>query len=131
MFRSLKLLPCRVHLRGRQLRVPQDTSSRRSAGIQLFQAGVTGDLAELSFADSFVLGVLRGFRLIQSAGLTAEERRDFLSATHGSLDFDEVGRALQTLWDDQFTGHRPAPSLQANWHEMALAEELGREDGVR
>ena len=36
---------------------------------------------EFSLADSFVLGVLRGFRLLQSAGLTADEKRDILSAT--------------------------------------------------
>ncbi|CAK9050728.1 unnamed protein product [Durusdinium trenchii] len=48
--------------------------------------------------DSFVLGVLRGFRLLQAAGLSADGRRDILSATHGSLDFDEVSRAWSS-WD--------------------------------
>ncbi|CAK9105955.1 unnamed protein product [Durusdinium trenchii] len=107
-------------------RVPQGTMSspsRRSAGVQPSLAGE--ELNELSFADSFVLGVLRGFRLLQAAGLSADERRDILSATHGSLDFDEVNRALQTLWDEQFTGSRSShPTLfNSNWHELATVEE--------
>ena len=105
-------------------RVPQDASpSRRSAGVQPSQSGLTDDLSDLSFADSFVLGVLRGFRLLQSAGLSAEERRDILSATHGSLDFEEVSLALQTLWDEQFIGARAQVSHVSNWHEMAVVEE--------
>ncbi|CAK9107021.1 unnamed protein product [Durusdinium trenchii] len=107
-------------------RVPQGTMSspsRRSAGVQPSLAGE--ELNELSFADSFVLGVSRGFRLLQAAGLSADERRDILSATHGSLDFDEVNRALQTLWDEQFTGSRSShPTLfNSNWHELATVEE--------
>ena len=81
-----------------------------------------------SFADSFVLGVLRGFRLLQSAGLSAEARRDILSATHGSLDFEEVSRALQTLWDEQFIGARAQVSHVSNWHEMAVVEEPEPQD---
>ncbi|CAK9094309.1 unnamed protein product [Durusdinium trenchii] len=105
-------------------RVPQDISpSRRSAGVQPSQSGLADDLSDLSFADSFVLGVLRGFRLLQSAGLSAEERRDILSATHGSLDFEEVSRALQTLWDEQFIGARAQVSHVSNWHEMAVVED--------
>ena len=62
----------------------------------------TGDITEFSLADSFVLGVLRGFRLLQAAGLNAEEKRDILASTKGSLEFEVVTRALQTLWDEQF-----------------------------
>ena len=107
----------------RVLQGTMSSPSRRSAGVQPSLAG--DELNELSFADSFVLGVLRGFRLLQAAGLSADERRDILSATHGSLDFDEVNRALQTLWDEQFTGSRSShPTLfNSNWHELATVEE--------
>ena len=99
------------------------TPSRRSAGIQPTLAG--DGLSELSFADSFVLGVLRGFRLLQAAGLSAEDRRDILSSTRGSLDFEQVNRALQTLWDEQFTGHRGSQHIpmQANLQESFVMEE--------
>ena len=60
---------------------------------------------EMSLADSFVLGVLRGFRLLSAAGLSPEDKRDILGTTRGSLEFDVVTHALQTLWDEQFLGH--------------------------
>ena len=50
---------------------------------------MTSDINEFSLADSFVLVVLRGFRLLQSAGLNAEEKRDVLASTKGSLEFQE------------------------------------------
>ena len=65
-----------------------------------------GDISEFSLADSFVLGVLRGFRLLQAAGLSADEKRDILASTKGSLEFEVVTRALQTLWDEQFLGRQ-------------------------
>ena len=68
---------------------------------------VFAEPAEFSLADSFVLNVLRGFRLLQSAGLTSEEKRDILSATKGDLDFSVVVAAIQTLWDEQFLGKHP------------------------
>ena len=61
---------------------------------------------EMSVADSFILGVLRGWRLLQAAGLSAEEKRDILSSTKNSLDYEVVAAALQSLWDDQLLGHR-------------------------
>ncbi|CAE7771249.1 unnamed protein product [Symbiodinium sp. CCMP2592] len=61
---------------------------------------------EMSMADSFILGVLRGWRLLQAAGLSAEEKRDILSSTKNSLDYEVVAAALQSLWDDQLLGHR-------------------------
>ena len=61
-----------------------------------------GAIDEFSLADSFVLGVLRGFRLLQSAGLSAEDKRDILASTKGSLEFSSITQALQTLWDEQF-----------------------------
>ena len=64
-------------------------------------------------ADSFVLGVLRGFRLLQSAGLSPDEKRDILATTKGSLEFEVVTQALQTLWDEQFLG-RGTTSLKSS-----------------
>ena len=61
---------------------------------------------EMSMADSFILGVLRGWRLLQAAGLSAEKKRDILSSTKNSLDYEVVSAALQSLWDDQLLGHR-------------------------
>ena len=78
-------------------RVPRDSPpSRRSAGVQpSFFAEDKTEINELTFADSFVLGVLRGFRLLQAAGLTPDERRVILSSTRGSLEFEEITKALQ------------------------------------
>ena len=61
---------------------------------------------EMTVADSFIMGVLRGWRLLQAAGLSAEEKRDILSATKNSLDYEVISGALQNLWDDQLLGHR-------------------------
>ena len=61
---------------------------------------------ELSVADSFIMGVLRGWRLLQAAGLTAEEKRDILSTSRNSLDYEVIAQALQGLWDEQLLGHR-------------------------
>ena len=65
-----------------------------------------GAIDEMSMADSFILGVLRGWRLLQAAGLTADEKRDILSSTKNSLDYEVVAAALQSLWDEQLLGHR-------------------------
>ena len=73
----------------------------------------TSDINEFSLADSFVLGVLRGFRLLQAAGLSPEDKRDILASTKGSLEFDVVTKALQTLWDEQFLG-RQASSMRSS-----------------
>ena len=61
---------------------------------------------ELVIADSFGMGVLRGWRLLQAAGLTAEEKRDILSTTKNSLDYESISAALQSLWDDQLLSQR-------------------------
>ncbi|CAE7462825.1 GIP [Symbiodinium sp. CCMP2592] len=70
---------------------------------------------ELSVADSFIMSVLRGWRLLQAAGLSAEEVRDILSSTRNSLDYETVSQALQGLWDEQLLGqrHRHHQSYQA------------------
>ena len=58
-----------------------------SAGIQ---APSTMGVSELSVTDSFIMGVLRGWRLLQAACLNPEETRDILSATQNSLDFEAI-----------------------------------------
>ena len=73
----------------------------------------------MNSADSFVLDVLRGWRLLQAATLSRDEFRDVLSATNNKLDFDSISGALQVLWDDQLIQHpRHAPSqFNAHWLE--------------
>ena len=85
----------------------------------------TPSSTELSFTDSFIMGVLRGWRLLQAACLSAEETRDILSTTQNSLDFSAISKALQSLWDEQLLGYRGNSqwhshhqrSRQLNWHE--------------
>ncbi|CAK9036641.1 unnamed protein product, partial [Durusdinium trenchii] len=93
--------------------------SRHSAGVQWDLPGVT----ELSLADSFVLGVLRGFRLLQASGLSPDDMRDIISATKGSLEFEVVTKALQTLWDDQLVGRRHAGGWSPSKTHEAMFEE--------
>ena len=76
---------------------------------------------ELSVADSFIMSVLRGWRLLQAAGLSAEEVRDILSSTRNSLDYETVSQALQGLWDEQLLGHRHRH--QQSFQSMATVVE--------
>ena len=97
------------------IRRAQPDASFRSVGVPGTSAAgeVQGEINEFSLADSFVLGVLRGFRLLQSAGLSPDEKRDILATTKGSLEFEVVTQALQTLWDEQFS-----------WTQHYFLEEL-------
>ena len=62
-------------------------------------------LHELSVADSFIMEVLRGWRLLQAAGLTAEEKCNILSTTKHSSDHRV--RSSEPVWDEQLLGqHR-------------------------
>ena len=110
-------------------RVPRDSPhSRRSVGVQpSFFAEDKMEVNELTFADSFFLGVLRGFGILQAAGLTPDERRVILSSTRGSLEFEEISKALQTLWDEQFSGRRHQVH-QAHFQESYTAERDEFED---
>ena len=81
----------------RQRRLLQDEPTAAASGP-------TQAIDELTMADSFIMNVLRGWRLLQAAGLTAEEKRAILSTTRNSLDHDVVSQALQGLWDDQLLG---------------------------
>ena len=103
---------------GRYSRVAQSSHgspSKKSAGIQY-------DHDDLSLTDSFVLGVLRGFRLLQGAGLTAEDMRDIISTTKGSLEFETVTAALQTLWDEQLLGRRSNGSSSRAMESFVVEE---------
>ena len=111
------------------------TVGRRSAGVNVpSQAGVPpgfeDEISELTLADTFVLGVLRGFRLVQAAGLTAEEKRDIVASTHGSLEFDVVVRALQTLYDEQFLGRSFGSSQHhaSHFHELQVMDTGAQAD---
>ena len=67
------------------------------------------------------MDVLRGWRLLQAAGLNAEEKRDILSTTKNSLDYSVISSALQSLWDDQLLGnHRH----HAGAHNLHLADSF-------
>ena len=80
---------------------------------------------EMSVTDSFIMGVLRGWRLLQAAGLSAEEKRDILGATKNSLDYDTIASALQNLWDDQLlAGHRHRGGGDHHFH---MAEQTDYE----
>ncbi len=75
-------------------------------------------LDELSLADSFILDVLRGWRLLQAAGLSHEEKRDILSTTKNSLDYTVISSALQGLWDDQLLGRHGGHQGGYNAHYL-------------
>ena len=95
-----------------------DRQSRTFVPVREPERPPTGEaIDEMSVADSFIMGVLRGWRLLQAAGLSAEEKRDILSTTRNSLDYEVVAAALQNLWDDQLRGHR-----HRGQHDLHLAE---------
>ena len=98
------------------IRSQSATPERRSQAVQPSQS--PEEVSELSLSDSFVLGVLRGFRLLQAAGLSPEDKRDILGTTRGSLEFETVTQALQTLWDEQFLGKYP--SYHANMAQDSM-----------
>ena len=98
------------------IRSQSATPERRSQAVQPSQSAE--EVSELSLSDSFVLGVLRGFRLLQAAGLSPEDKRDILGTTRGSLEFETVTQALQTLWDEQFLGKYP--SYHANMAQDSM-----------
>eukprot|EP00439_Symbiodinium_sp_Y106_P001694 s8914_g1.t1 len=100
-------------------------SHRSAAGAVQPEAEPSGPLDELSFADSFLLGVLRGWRLLQAAGLSPEEKRDILSTSKNSLEYDVIAAALQTLWDEQLLGYRhQQPSLHPyNVHHLDARDD--------
>ena len=79
----------------------------------------------LNAMDSFILDVLRGWRLLVAASLSPEEWRDVLATTGNKLDYLSVSSALQTLWDEQLGGSgkwQPSVAtapLSSFWHESS------------
>ena len=100
-----------------------DQRSTRSSARFVDRSVQPSMVDELSLADSFIMKVLRGWRLLQAATLTPEETRDILSTTQNKLDFEAISQALQSLWDAQLLGQRYGASAHrdnwhhANWHE--------------
>ena len=56
--------------------------------------------------DTFILDVLRGWRLLVAASLSQDEWRDVLATTGNKLDYLNIADALQTLWDEQLSASR-------------------------
>eukprot|EP00913_Durusdinium_trenchii_P021127 g19851.t1 len=56
------------------------------------------------------------------AGLTAEDMRDIISTTKGSLEFETVTAALQTLWDEQLLGRRSNGSSSRAMESFVVEE---------
>ena len=83
---------------------------------------------EMSVADSFIMGVLRGWRLLQAAGLSAEEKRDILSTTRNSLNYEVISQALQGLWDEQLLGHRQQHGGHMNYMDSMDVFYTGSHD---
>ncbi|CAE7260736.1 unnamed protein product [Symbiodinium sp. CCMP2592] len=73
--------------------------------------------------DTFILDVLRGWRLLQAASLSLEKRRDVLSATHNKLDFESISNALQVLWDEQLSGARRMNAGHHGGHNSFYSQE--------
>ncbi|CAE7799282.1 GIP [Symbiodinium sp. CCMP2456] len=96
---------------------------RRREAPSVAADGPAKAIDELTIADSFIMGVLRGWRLLQAAGLTPEEKRDILSTSRNSLDYEVIAQALQGLWDEQLLGNRHGGpggrdyQCHANYHE--------------
>ncbi|CAE6970715.1 unnamed protein product [Symbiodinium natans] len=81
--------------------------------------------AEEDTYDSFILDVLRGWRLLQAASLSLDERRDVLSATRNRLDFESISNALQVLWDEQLSGARRMAPTSPHHHQSYVMEQQG------
>ena len=71
--------------------------------------------------DTFILDVLRGWRLLVAASLSADEWRDILASTGNKLDYHAIAEALQTLWDEQVGGSQMRmshPHFSQHWTEL-------------
>ena len=82
--------------------------------------GTPGTITELSMADSFIMGVLCGWRLLQAASLSPEDKRDILNTTRNSLEYEAISQALQMLWDEQL--------LDEGWFDNAWTQSGWEED---
>ena len=93
---------------------PLDGASRGG-----FDGGVLGPM------DTFILDVLRGWRLLVAASLSPEEWRDVLATTGNKLEYLQISDALLTLWDEQLGGNRGGHQtnygqafVQQQWHDQ-------------
>ena len=85
----------------------------------------TEPLPVLNAMDSFILDVLRGWRLLVAASLSPEEWRDVFWPPQGTswIILISVFSALQALWDEQLGGSgkwQPSVAtapLSSFWHE--------------
>ena len=83
-------------------------------------------VGQLGPMDTFILDVLRGWRLLVAASLSADEWRDVLATTNNKLDYLSVSDALQTLWDEQMGAGKwmGTPSQhQQFWAESASSTD--------
>ena len=101
-------------------RPPSRASGRHDASEP--EASVVA-LDEMSVADSFIMNVLRGYRLLQAAGLSAEEKRDILAISKNSLDSEVIASALQSLWDEQLLGQRYSADSGRSYHAMTALQD--------
>jgi len=76
----------------------------------------------LSPMDTFILDVLRGWRLLVAASLSSDEWRDVLATTNNKLDYLSVSDALQTLWDEQMGSGKWTPSAFQSHHQHFWTE---------
>ena len=82
----------------------------------------------LTSGNSFLLDVLRGWRLLQAAALSKDEWRDILSPTGNKLDFESGSNALQILWDEQVMQPRMASHSSGYSHFVNWLEDDSRSD---
>ena len=79
---------------------------------------------EFTDQDSFILRMLRGWRLLRAASLSDAERRDVLAASQNRTDYQSVVQALKSLWDENAVSQQPQ-----RWNEsMAFTQGLGWEE---
>ena len=95
----------------------------RSAGPGSTSSRTPATPGQETLQDSFILDVLRGWRLLQAASLTLEERRDVLSSTQNRLDFESVSQALQIMWDEQLAGVRKSNPMSSGYTPQVFSLE--------
>ena len=85
----------------------------------------------LSPMDSFILDVMRGWRLLVAACLSSDEWRDVLASTGNKLDYQSIADALQVLWDEQLgSGKSPAMSSPSSFHHNHWVESWPSDGGA-
>ena len=81
--------------------------------------------------DSFILDVMRGWRLLVAACLSSDEWRDVLASTGNKLDYQSIADALQVLWDEQLgSGKSPTLSSPSSFHHNHWVESWPSDGGA-